>query len=229
MNGIVLLLAAAVGVDYGWQADDQGELEYIIQVEPLLLETLKDGEEIVSRVPPDAVGLRSFRIRVGTGQLPREGLPPSEPAAASVQQPPNSQKNLRPESPFVPPTSQLSLPQFIEDAAVPEPLTPDPRSEPLSHQTASYSEADKTFSGEDMAGAAPVAQTDAPDTDASSPTASDDNAERRPWWPLTLTAMALFASVGLNFYLGLVARSVYRRYRVLIDDMRSAGSAAAGT
>ncbi len=75
MNGIAVLLAlAAVGVDYGWQPGADGQLEYIIQIEPASLEALKSGRDITSEIHPDARGVRRFRIHYGTGSLPRVGV-----------------------------------------------------------------------------------------------------------------------------------------------------------
>lgn len=72
MNGITVLLAmAAVGVDYGWRPGADGQLEYIIQLEPAALEALKNGKDITSEIHPDARNVRRFRICVGTGALPR--------------------------------------------------------------------------------------------------------------------------------------------------------------
>lgn len=49
----------------------------------------------------------------------------------------------------------------------------------------------------------------------------DEAAETdKPWHMLTITALLLFASLGLNGYLFLVARSIYQRYRDLAADMR---------
>ncbi|MGM0488622.1 MAG: hypothetical protein ACQESR_17935 [Planctomycetota bacterium] len=74
MNGIVVLVSlAAIGIDYGWQPLPDGQLEYIVQIEPGLLEELKSGEEIVSEILPEARNVRRFRIRVGTGEVPRVG------------------------------------------------------------------------------------------------------------------------------------------------------------
>lgn len=72
MHCALLLSAASLGVDYGWQHTDDGSLEYIIQLEPALLEALAAGEPILSEVHPDARGVTRFRILVGSDQLPRE-------------------------------------------------------------------------------------------------------------------------------------------------------------
>ena len=75
MNGIAVLVAlAAVGVDYGWQPAADGQLENIIQIEPATLESLKSGKDITSDIHPDARGVRRFRIHVGTGPLPCNGV-----------------------------------------------------------------------------------------------------------------------------------------------------------
>ncbi len=74
MNGIALLLSlAAVGVDYGWQPGPDGQLEYIVQIEPSLWDAMRSGREIASEIHPDARGVRRFRIRVGNDPLPRVG------------------------------------------------------------------------------------------------------------------------------------------------------------
>lgn len=72
MNGFaVLLTMAVVGIDYGWQPTRDGQLEYIIQIEPNLLDSLKNGQDIVSEIRPEARNVRRFRIHVGTGTVPR--------------------------------------------------------------------------------------------------------------------------------------------------------------
>src|SRR5438045_388464 len=68
MNGAAWLLAlATLGVDYGWRLDDRGQLEYIIQIPPSQLETLRESPEgISSAIPPEVVRhVKRFRIVVG--------------------------------------------------------------------------------------------------------------------------------------------------------------------
>jgi len=73
MHAVGLALAASlVGVDFGWQPTADGSLEYVIQIEPELLSALRDGEEIVSLIPRQLESVRKFRIRVGSGPLPRK-------------------------------------------------------------------------------------------------------------------------------------------------------------
>ena len=40
----------------------------------------------------------------------------------------------------------------------------------------------------------------------------------KPWWPLTLAVLALFASMGGNLYMGWIAVDVYRRYLEIAED-----------
>lgn len=76
MNAVAILVATAVlGVDYGWHRLPNGEWEYIIQVEPALVETLVQGQALVSQMPPELAGVRRFRVQVGDAEVPREQLP----------------------------------------------------------------------------------------------------------------------------------------------------------
>ncbi len=93
MNGFALLLATAIlGVDYGWQPASDGRLEYIIQIEPITLIALREGQEVVSQIDPLARDVRRFRIRVGTEVVPRLGMPVQGTAptfsAAAAEPPP---------------------------------------------------------------------------------------------------------------------------------------------
>jgi hypothetical protein len=79
MTGVALLMATAVlGVDYGWQPTTDGQLEYIIQMEPVTLVALRGGQELISQVDPYVQGVRRFRIRVGAEMVPRRGTPPRQ-------------------------------------------------------------------------------------------------------------------------------------------------------
>ena len=90
MCGNILCIAVAVlGVDVGWQPLSEGGVQYLIQIEPHVLEALRLGEVIQSDLPPGVDDVRGYRITVGTEQLPRElpaaggsGLSPPRPLAA---------------------------------------------------------------------------------------------------------------------------------------------------
>lgn len=117
MHTLMLCLAAAVlGIDYGWERRTEGGVEYIIQLDPQTLDAMRAGEPIGSDVRPEAGEVRSFRIVVGTKQLPREA-PASPPRATKVAEPP---------------------------PAAPHALLPDPRGRPLPERPANFVEPDST-------------------------------------------------------------------------------------
>jgi hypothetical protein len=89
MNGIAFLIAiAASGVDYGWQPAKDGQLEYIIQIEPVTVYALGEGQDIVSQIDPYVRFVRRFRLRVGNALVPRVGTPPRDPPPIPDEQPP---------------------------------------------------------------------------------------------------------------------------------------------
>jgi len=72
MHGMLLVAAAALAVDYGYQVDAKGDVEYIIQIEPELVDALKTGEPLVSEIPPQLNNVRRVIIRVGRAPLPNQ-------------------------------------------------------------------------------------------------------------------------------------------------------------
>lgn len=77
MSQLAICLAACVlGVDFGYQPLPGGGVEYIIQIPPHSVESLKAGGTIASDVPRQVKDIRAFRIQVGTQRLERE-LPPA--------------------------------------------------------------------------------------------------------------------------------------------------------
>ena len=89
MHATMLCLATvAFGVDWGCRPLPEGGIEYIIQIEPDMLPKLAKGEPLFSDIPPNLRDVRSYRIIVGTEELPREGQVEQEPAASSVLTPP---------------------------------------------------------------------------------------------------------------------------------------------
>jgi hypothetical protein len=80
MNGIALLLiAATLGVEYDWHTTDDGQIEYVLIVEPDFLTSLADGSEIRSSVPPELESVHRLCIRIAQpakgGVLPRPTAP----------------------------------------------------------------------------------------------------------------------------------------------------------
>lgn len=296
MNGLILVLAASsVGVDYGWQPNQKGEIEYIIQIEPELLDAMQDGTEITSRIDPSVQGVRRFRIRVGNESLPREGTaiaptsdgggapdkvardknsdaakrgaqgfnanipgtdtdnPPApeapgaklgapplispgrlgsgsgggfsldpdakvpeqdEPEAAKqpsggsytpLKEPPNSSGEAGP-TPIPDPDSARHKARpdatISQSSTQPRKLEPSPAGEPLEGRQASYNRVVTRKPSE----------TAASPSDISLPPEEESD---HPWKTMVPICLLLFASIGLNVYLGWVARGIYVRYRTL--------------
>lgn len=95
MLGTVFYVAmAACGIEVGWVPDAQGELQYTIQIEPEMVDTLRAGRPIEYNLPPEHRGVHRFRFQVGRGKLPRVDAPPSSPAAETAS--PRPERTLAP-------------------------------------------------------------------------------------------------------------------------------------
>jgi hypothetical protein len=328
----VLLAATSLGVDWGVQRQDDGQLEYVIQIEPALLDALKRGESITSRVDPRVIDVRRFRIQVGTGELPRD-LPvaanesePTSPEGYSHQAPnllpletedsfveadvlearferstPDDRSDwTRPPSEAIdrmtedpgasyadefdgqgidqvdmgalspqedrpapqydpgadsgqpldaPPAFDMAAPQFDpprKDVLVPpiEDYTPDtgmPSASQFANRESSL-EPNRAIARALSAASTPDVPSDASrqpsqsssgtvtsSTKVTQPTpfeSASPTPSTRPWLPFMVTVLALFASVGLNVYLGWIAWDTYSRYHELVTDVNHAGSGA---
>jgi hypothetical protein len=131
MTTLTMLIGlATLGVETGWQPVADGELEYIIQIEPPLLDALQNGESIISEIPAKLKGVRRYKIVVGKAPLPRSPLPvtaASVPAAAPsigspTASPPAAVSPRDTSPPSSPPTGrppEQSLPDGSPAASVP--------------------------------------------------------------------------------------------------------------
>ena len=66
-----------LGVEVGWEPMPRGGVEYVIQLEPQVLDALRSGDVVRSDLKPEVKDIRAFRIQTGT-QPPRRELPPAE-------------------------------------------------------------------------------------------------------------------------------------------------------
>jgi len=91
----VLIMLAAVGVDYGWQPDgttsSRGDnVQYIIQIPPHQLDQIRSVGEITSTIDPSIQGrVTQIVVQIGSGPLPRDtgrALSHSATTAAAVAQ-----------------------------------------------------------------------------------------------------------------------------------------------
>jgi hypothetical protein len=104
---ILVCLSSAVtaqAVHMGWQMLPDGGIEYLVQVEPDLVDSfIRDGGCATSELPPTLRDIRSIRILVGNEKLPNQdnlaGPPQSPTAAASENQKPAANFNNSTASP----------------------------------------------------------------------------------------------------------------------------------
>ncbi len=125
MTGALLLAAAVVGVDYGWQPRPDGGFEYIIQLEPEALDALRAGQDIRSEVPPFLRSVSAYRLTTGRGTLPRVGTPVL-PQGAPTPHPEVADRAPRAPQTFVEP-DESSVPTPWSNAQAepaPESITP---------------------------------------------------------------------------------------------------------
>ncbi len=73
MSGaVMLLMAATVGITYGWTPDGGDGVKYIIQIPPEKMEQVARSGEISSQIPTEIRGhVSEVVIRVGEGNVPR--------------------------------------------------------------------------------------------------------------------------------------------------------------
>lgn len=227
---IVLMATATVGVDQGWQPIAGGGYEYIIQIEPETLDSIKSGRDLFFHLPESLGGVQSYRITSGSDPLPHDGerLPAIAQAA----------KTDAPGGPRLGGDTTKSIGAI--EKATPGAMTPEPGSRPLPAQPTGdrqgigdqQSTVNQQVSG---ASASPVAaMADVSKTDNVAPNGSPQdggspsdelpkgfdaagNVETKPiWMSLNAALMVLFASLGVNLFLGWVTVAQRGRYRSVL-------------
>jgi hypothetical protein len=206
---LVLVAAAALGIEVGWQPLPQGGHEYTIQLEPQLLDVLKKGkEDIVSEVPPH-LDVRRYRITVGTGKLARDAGRPE--AIAAPVQPQREPLELGQESGALSPTTEDMSRDTSEDIM---PVTAaDERDAP-----ARLPEVRDAITPVDHR-AAETVETEKP----ALPPGSEVAEAGRPWLAFLTALVLLCCSLGANVYLGWIAWEARSRYRDALSKFRPAG------
>ncbi len=208
MNAILALLLVAAGVDYGYQPYEEGppgQLEYIIQLSPDAVDSLEAGLDVTSEIEEKLRGVRRFRIRVGTGPVPRLGIAMRKP---SVPSPPSLSGPLLAEDPHD--HTPQAAPAFFSD-----PIPPDPAQLPQGNKADIIPTEVTAEKGQQQT---PSDQKPPEKTETKTPVNPGESP--RPWWALTATLLGLFASGGLNVYLGWLVVDLHgrARSRVAEDD-----------
>ncbi len=88
MNGLaVMLCVSLLGVQQTWRTTQEGQLEYVLQVEPTFLASLEQGESITSNLPASAKEVHRLCLRFSAGDLKRvKQRTPELPPLATAQE-----------------------------------------------------------------------------------------------------------------------------------------------
>ena len=219
IGSAVCVAIGLLGVEVGCQRQPDGSLQYIIQIEPELLDTLRTGKfNVESYIPDELRDVRSYQVRIGRGKLPRDDLRP--PAKGSSK--PAKSLNLSP--PERPPGSARTG-GALKSEDPPQTLPVNPQSKPVQEKPfaqtrqAAFVEPETT----EHAGAGKVADTS---TSHQAQAANGDAEKPKPWLPLTLALTGLCGSLGGNLYLAWLYWEARLRYRLALAARRSASAQA---
>ena len=70
MNGLaVLVCMGLLGVQQTWRTTPEGQLEYVLQVEPTFLASLEQGESVTSNLPATAKEVHRLCLRFSSADL----------------------------------------------------------------------------------------------------------------------------------------------------------------
>ncbi len=229
MSSVLVLVSAAVlGIEIGWEPMPEGGHEYTIQIEPNLLEVLQRGNAIVSEVPPQ-VHVRRYRVTVGSGTLPRvdgEAQPANQQPAhhphGENERPKEKQEHNNSFS--LPPVESGAhdASQKVKDATdrvFDEEKTVDlpqvPAKLPFTHSPERLGNQQAKF------------ETKSDPHSAEKPSLKDvpsgtQDEEPRPWWAFFISAVLLCCSLGANIFLGWMAWDFRGKYLEALDSYRTA-------
>ncbi len=244
---LLLLAAAAVGVDTGWTKLDSGGYEYIIQIPPEQLDALRAGGEFGSDLPADTGEIRSYRVVIGTGPLVNQGVPLPPEARVTFKPPVGEEKSAGATSdasigrqPQLSPTelwrrtgakqpgaasaSDATGPIVIGNDPPPtdeveEPLFFDRNSRRTARDDAEPPSGETTPVVQIKDAKSKLAEADSP-SDFADPTVAKEPQEwRRSKFQWTLLVVGLIFFGGLNGYLGWLAIDFRNRYLELLRDL----------
>ena len=227
MNLIPLYFAATVlGADVaeiGWQPLSGGGMEYQVQLTPRAVDALRAGRAVRGEVPPQLKDVREYRITMGEGPLERR-LPPGKADEDTTPPPLPDRPNVIAPPPDVSATKPRELPPITASKPLPE--TPAAYTPPLDNPPPPR----EKLAMATMPEPASTGPKAAPPPPAVEPEPKADDAPSKPWWPLTAALAGLFASVGLNVFLGWTTWDYRRRYQEVVSGERPVivSEAAAG-
>jgi hypothetical protein len=247
MNSLAAVLAVAtMGVDFGWREVDNGRFEYLVQIEPEQVRSIMEGQAIVSDLPPEVRSLRRIRITVGREILPRETIKQASaeiaaPGARGPRQPIAEPSLIAPgDDASQEPAREKKGGEINDDNGAGDSIlgkdrdsqaaalgfgTPQlPKAGQLPHLAARESAGQQRSESPPLDKEQPSASASPSDTAAntdgakSKAEAREGESSSLATW-LTASLVALFASLGANFYQGWNLVSARRRYYQLVDRL----------
>jgi hypothetical protein len=204
---LTCLALALVGVDLGYQPTTNGKVEFIIQISPATLQSLRPGDPIELDAPREAQNLQPshFTITMGDAPLPHVlPVPVSTPPAVA----PDVAATRVMAAGASMPASPDGGPSGIGPQVVRPPGTSAANSVPLSNNS--------TQAQSTPAGSADVKIPDMQKVD--SPSSQPRSVQ---WWMLMV--LAVIALVASNGYIGWLFWETRLRYLGLLARTYSAG------
>ncbi len=221
MNSLfILITAAALGIEVGWEPLAEGGHEYTIQIEPQLLEILQRGEdEIFSDVPPE-LNVRRYRLMVGTGKLARVFALPGDQQAPAVAT--RHARDPKPGEPQLPPqagTPHLAEPPAADTETAPRDLLSDKHTAGDGQERPGLPDVvPASVTSKGAGDEIPSLPREANRLNSGSASAEP----AKPWLAFVTVMAFLCCSLGANFYLGWATWDARSRYREVLARFRPA-------
>jgi hypothetical protein len=211
----LLIAAASMGIDAGWQPLPEGGLEYIVQIEPEMLANLSPEllEDNISDIPPAlAPSVRKIRLTFGSGDLPRQELPEAAPAAVEAPVP------AAPANTALPPgQAVVAAPAANHADAAPEldGAAEAPAGSTFREQADTPGQVPAVSNRPILGGS--MTDASAAEADALPP------GESKPWLPLVAAALVAGGSFFGMLFFAWIAYDYRGRYRDAMHKLLAAG------
>jgi hypothetical protein len=222
---IFAITAPARGVTFGWQELPDGGIEYIVQVEPALLDAFRDTG-YWSEIPAGTPAFRRIKLKVGDEKLPNEGTLPPPVVAPEPKQTVTEGNPMASGAEFSKPPDAPTreAPADFQQPAEAKPIYSGPFS-------GAFNRDQKLPAPEPIDEPAPTTKPDAetPPMTTKKPVLGETeppSGTARPWMPLMLALVALFASIGANAYLVWIHQTLRINYRAVVARMKGDAASA---
>ena len=234
---------AGPGIEVGWKPLRDGGVQYILQIDPQVIEALRAGFAAESDVPPEVKDVRSFQLRIGKGgTLPRElpaapaaamspvgGARGDEPLAKGASVPampdPAGPKRFTPPEPLATKDSKLPGGFPTPPPEAPPRLLPNLETKPVPDKPAKPGESPQRAKQATFVGEESLQRPHLPGPPPGEGSKDSAAEGKKPWMPLTLALVGLFGSLSGNVYLGWLFWETRQRYRSVLRRKREAAAA----